>query len=220
MPLPCIFLFGVSFFPFVCRKKERKKEKKKKEKKQKRKKKMPKIESLGRELYKGAAEVGRFSSLATAVIATGIAIGVVLLGVYLVRQARSELSTTGKATEASKCETRLQTTQRHGKWGTVSTTDTRLECLTPVEYDAQGTHFERQLSTGERRHGAGESVPVFYQPGDASNASAQKSTPALGYGMIGVSFVVVALVWASWYFARKSNVYAAVTGASALRAIL
>jgi hypothetical protein len=204
----------------VQKKKERKKEKKKTKKKTKKEKKMPKIESLGRELYTGAAEVGRASSLISAGVVTAIAIGVVLLGVYLVRQARSELTTTGKATEASKCETHVQTTQRHGKWGTVSTTGTRLECLTPVEYDAQGTHFQRQLSTGERRHGAGENVPVFYQPGDASNASAQKSSPALGYGMIGVSFVVVALVWASWYFARKSKVYAAVTGASALRAII
>ena len=174
---------------------------------------MPK--SVGRELYEGAAEVGRVSSLVSAVVVSVIGMFLLMIGWSIVRHSRSELASTAKTKEASRCsEVQVHTTRNN-----TVTTDTRLECLTPVAYDAGGTHFERQMQTGERRHGAGEDIRVFYQPGDASNATVNQTPSAMGYGMIGVSVVVVALVWASWYFARKSNVYAAVTGAGALRAL-
>ena len=172
--------------------------------------------SVGRELYDGAAQVGRINALVSAAGISVIGFFVVLFGVYVVRRSRSELFSMAKTTAASKCaEVQVQTTRNN-----TVTTGTRLECLTPVAYDTEGAHFERQMETGARRHGAGEEIRVFYQPGDASNATATKTSAWFGFAVIGVSAVVVALAWASWYFARESKAYAAVTGAGSLRAML
>lgn len=155
---------------------------------------------VGSEIYSGAAGFGQFWSFIKAVVASLIAVGLVIAGVYILYHKSHLKQVIGKNLKPSVCTT--QTT----KQGPIQM------CNTEVSYIVDGKVYKRSFSGNTEYAKPGMDVTVYYNPANPSDAEIEPIPSWMGWMLIGFAVLLVVGSWAWVWLTRKYKFVAAATG--------
>ena len=151
--------------------------------------------SLGQEIYSGSADFGRVWATITAVIFTLVGIGFIIWGSVIFRKPPLNVSTTGTIA---------------GEKGRNMCPDSNT-CNFRVKYSVDGVSYESAVSGMGI---GGESITVYYNASNPSNASLNKTAPHLLGGIfIGLGIVIPLIAWGMRALIDRYKFLAAASGA-------
>lgn len=158
-------------------------------------------QSVGEQIYSGVATFGRVWAVVSAIFGTIISIGLLILGIYIIRHKSHLLSVPGSVVEDSKCTT------------SYSQQRPATTCRTKISYDVDGTNYTQTVDTGAMNYGKSSKVTVWYSPGDPSDPELNPATKGMGWILIVIVFFICFGSWIWVWVTRKSKVAAVAGGA-------
>ena len=151
------------------------------------------------EIYKDTADLGRIYSVFGLVIGTIVALIFIGIGIAILRskKPRTQLIKS-TVTAILPC---LQNTM----------------CSVNISYEYGGktyTYNNFNVSNTNRLYSVGSNIDIYINPDDPSDVlnTSPESLNTLGWILIGVGILVFLGSFASWWLAKKSNIYAATEG--------
>ena len=155
---------------------------------------------VGSEIYSGAAGFGQFWSFIKAIIASFIAIGLVIAGIYILYHKSHLKLVIGKNLKPSMCTT--QNTQQ----GPIQM------CSTEVSYMVDGKTYTRSFSGNTEYAKTGMDVKVYYNPADPTDAEIEPIPTWVAWMLFGFAILIVIGSWFWVWLTRKYKCVAAATG--------
>lgn len=163
---------------------------------------MAKNDSLGDEIYSGAAGVGRIYAWISAILGTIIAIGMIIFGIYIINHKSHLKFVDGTVTKKShNCST--QTTNNN----TITT------CLFDVSYVVDGRKYQSTFSSSNM-YKNGDIVTVWYDPNHPDKGEFDPPPKSIGWVIIGISVFIVISAWV-WVWLTSRYKFAAAAGGAA-----
>jgi hypothetical protein len=164
---------------------------------------MPPKQSIGSEIYSGAAGFGKIYAWFGAVFGTIIAISLIIFGIYSVNHKNHLKSIEGKVTKKSH----LCNTQTQNK-------NTTTTCKFDVEYKVGVVSYTVTFSS-PTIFDIGDKVTVWYDPNHPDKGEFNPMSKNWGWLMIGIAIVMIVGVWIRLWITYKYKFAAAAGGASA-----
>lgn len=166
---------------------------------------VPQQKGVGTQLYTGAADVGKIWATISAVLATVVAVGMVLGGIYIIYH-RSHLKyVTGKVTKSS-----YNCVKQSTKNGAITT------CKVNVSYSIDGKSFMKTF-TSSTLYKVGDDVDVYYDPTDPKDTEINPIPKWIGWALIGgAAFIVVS----SWIWVWLVNRYKFLAAAQGVKGVV
>ena len=163
---------------------------------------MEKQESLGNEIYSGAAGVGKIYAWISAVIGTIIAIGMIIFGIYIIQHKSHLVSVDGIVTKDSyDCSTQTQNQ---------TTTET---CKFNVDYIVNSKNYNITFSSTSK-FSNNETVTIWYDPNHPEQGEFNPPSKGIGWGVIVLAIIVLFGVW-FWVWLTGRYKFAAAAGGAA-----
>jgi len=164
--------------------------------------------SFGETVYSDTASFGKFYAIMSAIVATFIAIGLIIAGIFIIRH-RSHLKTVnGLVSEDSTCVTIVDGENKSST------------CQTSVKYTINEKEYHTSLNSGTSSYRKGDSIIVFYNPLNPNDAELNPIPKGLGYGLIAVGVVTLISSWVWVWVTYKYKVAAVATGAKGVLDII
>ena len=148
-------------------------------------------------VYSGVATFGIIYSTISAIVATLIAVGLLIFGIYVLYNNFHLTQVDGVADDASVCT-------GGGPNGAES-------CTTLITYVVAGKTYAGSFN-GYTTYPKGATVPVFYNPSNPNDSEIERFPMWAGWAMIVGAVFVAVLPWVWVYFARAYKPFAALTG--------
>jgi hypothetical protein len=165
---------------------------------------MVKKESLGSEVYSGAAGFGRIYAWISAIIGTIIAIGMIIAGIYIINHKGHLKSVDGKVTKASyNCNT-----QTHDK-------DTTTTCKFDISYIVDSKTYTKTFSSTDK-FSVDQTVTVWYDPNHPDQGEFNPLSKNVGSVLISSAIFITISVWLWVWLTRRYKFAAAAGGASSI----
>lgn len=162
-----------------------------------------KQESLGSEIYSGAAGFGRIYAWISAIIGTVTAIGMIIIGIYIIQHKSHLLSVNGKVTKASyDCSTQTQNK---------STTTT---CKFDVTYSVNDKNYTKTFSSTDILS-VDEIVTIWYDPNHPEQGEYNPVPVGIGWALIIFAAFILIGVWFWVWLTGRYKFAAASSGAAA-----
>jgi len=165
---------------------------------------MEKKESVGDEIYSGAAGFGRIYSWISAVIGTLIAICMFIFGIYIIQHKSHLKSVDGKVTKSSY-DCSIQTVDKN-------TTNT---CKFDVKYTVNNIEYTNTFSSTSMVS-VDETITIWYDPNNPANGEFNPISKTIGVVLIVSSIVVILIVWFWVWLTKRSKFAAAGMGTAAV----
>ena len=164
---------------------------------------MEKKESIGSEIYSGAAGFGRIYAWISAIIGTLIAIGMIIGGVYIIQHKSHLKSVDGIVTKASyDCSTKT------------NDKNTTTTCKFDVSYTVDKSYNKTFSSTDT--FSKDDKITIWYDPNHPDIGEFNPPDKWIGWLLIGIAFLIVFSVWFWVWLTKRSKFAAAAGGASAV----
>lgn len=164
--------------------------------------------NLGEEIYSGTASLGRIMAIVGAVFGSIIALGMIIVGIVILKYRSHMRSTSGVVLEESNCG---KTTYYDDKNRAVSST----RCQTKVQYAVNGKIITG-IAGGGFPYFKGDRITVYYDPATPNHPELDIGPKGLGWYLIGGALIVLLLVWVWVLITRKYKMAAAAGGAGAV----
>jgi hypothetical protein len=165
---------------------------------------MGKKESIGDEIYSGAAGFGRIYSWISAVTGTLMAICLFIFGVYIIQHKSHLKSVDGKVTKSSyDCSTQTQDK------------NTSTTCKFDVKYTVDNIDYENTLSS-TNVFSVGETITIWYDPNNPEQGEFNPISKTVGIVLIVSSIFVIVSVWLWVWLAQRYKFAAAGMGTAAV----
>ena len=165
---------------------------------------MEKKESVGDEIYSGAAGFGRIYSWISAVTGTLISICMFIFGVYIIQHKSHLKSVDGKVTNSSyDCSTQTQDK------------NTTTTCKFDVKYTVNNIDYEKPFSS-TKVFSVGETVTIWYDPNNPDQGEFDPIPKTIGVILIVSSIFVIISVWLWVWLAQRYKFAAAGMGTAAV----
>ena len=164
-------------------------------------------ESLGNEIYSGAAGFGRIEAWISAIIGTIIAIIAIIFGIYIIIHKGHLKSVTGTVTKSSYgCTTTTDTSNN-------KTTTTTI-CSFNVSYTVDAQTYNKTFSSTDTLS-EGDNVIIWYDPKNPDKAEYNPAPTYVGWLIIGIALFVSLGLWLWVWITNRSKFAAAAGGVSA-----
>lgn len=179
------------------------------------------LRTAGSTAVDGAALVGKVSEVQGLVVSHLICLPPVCIGLYiLLRPIRRTERTKGRVTEKPAC-TAIPATIVAQPNGTTTTTGPRTECSVSVAFtsvrDNQTYTFTAQM---EREPAPGETVDVWYDPNNPTDAGIGETTRTIGWFLLVPFGCYLIYRWIKLVLVFKFRWFAAVEGVGDVRSML
>ena len=161
-------------------------------------------QSVGEQIYSGTASFGRIWAVVSAIFGTIISIGLLIIGIYIIRHRSHLRSVPGHVTKDSRCNTDYSRDHK------VTT------CKTPISYEVDGVKYNPTVDSGSSEYTNGADVTVWYSPGSPDRPELNPASKLVGWALIAFSLLVCIGVWVWVVVTRKSKFAAAAGGATEL----
>ena len=156
--------------------------------------------SLGNELYSGAADFGRIYAWVSAIIANIIAIGMIIFGIYIIQHKNHLVSVDGQVTKASyDCS---QDTENQ---------DVYTTCSFDVSYQVSNQSYTKTFSS-TKTFSVGDTVTVWYDPNHPDQAEFDPAPIGIGWALIIGAVLLIISSWFWVWMTRRSKFAAAAGG--------
>ena len=166
-----------------------------------------KRESTGEKIYSGTATVGRLTAVVGAVMGTLVGLVLITVGIVMI-------------VHHTKLTSEVLGTVKNPNCSSAFINDNKVayNCTFEVAYTVEEKPYTKEITLDDspRVYSAGDSVTVYYDPKDPSNASTNSDNtkvPGIIFLVIGIIVPIGAWLW--WYFAHRYKAVAAAGGVAA-----
>lgn len=168
----------------------------------------PKEESLGKEMYSGAAGLGKIYALFSAILGTLISVVMIIVAINIIKNRRRLISVNGKVTKSSmdnNCLTQTDINSSRGRTRTVTT------CNFDVNYQASNNQSYTKTFSSTDMFFIGDNVTVWYDPNNPNNAEYKPTSTIFGWIIIGIGVFIILGGW-FWVWVTRQYKFAAAAG--------
>jgi len=158
--------------------------------------------SIGNEIYSGAADFGKIYAIISAIIGTLISIGMIIFGIYIIQHKNHLVSVDGQVTTASY-DCSIPTTNQN----------TYTTCKFDVMYQVSNQSYTKTFSSVET-FSVGDKVTVWYDPNHPEQGEYNPPSKNIGWALIGFGVLIIIGSW-FWVWMTRRYKFAAAAGGTA-----
>lgn len=170
---------------------------------------------LGGEIYSGLSSFGRIYALIGAIIATCVAITMIVAGIYFLVHKDTNVQGSGKVTAINESPTGICDPS-------IVNNNLNYNCNVSFEYTYNSTKYTADLYiSSSTKYYIGQTVSIWIDPSNPGLITVQRPTPKyVGGFLIGGGIFLALISWFWFWAARKYKIVGAVAGAQGAVGIL
>jgi hypothetical protein len=166
------------------------------------------LESLGQEIYDGAASFGRFNAIIGLVIAHLISLALIAFSVYLWKQKDRHTETVTATISKADCN-RIVTDQ-----------SVNYDCHLTLDYQVDGTPYSSSVHTQSGLYQPGSPYSIRFNPSNPSDITNSMRNSTWALILLGIGLVLILCSWIGYYVVDNFQIAAAASGLGALHRAL